>query len=96
MPLPAGLAVSLASAGDNVVDGWRTVSGPLSRRPEAPVLVVGGLARSVGLYAVDAALALGADSVTYVDDDPHGLRWPPISAPRWSRGRPPNGWDRFR
>ena len=74
VPLPAGLEpVSLASAGDNVVDGWRTVFGPLSRRPQAPVLVVGGLARSVGLYAVDAALALGAESVTYVDADPARL-----------------------
>ena len=74
VPLPAGLEpVSLASAGDNVVDGWRTVFGPLSRRPQAPVLVVGGLARSVGLYAVDAALALGAESVTYVDFDPARL-----------------------
>ena len=31
--------------------------------------MVAGLARSVGLYAVDAALALGAESVTYVDTD---------------------------
>jgi alcohol dehydrogenase len=70
LAVPAGVEpVSVASAGDNVADGWRTVSGPLSRRPGAPVLVVGGLARSVGLYAVDAALALGAESVTYVDAD---------------------------
>jgi threonine dehydrogenase-like Zn-dependent dehydrogenase len=68
--VPEGLEpVSVASASDNVVDGWRTVSGPLARRPGAPVLVVGGVARSVGLYAVDAALALGAESVTYTDSD---------------------------
>ncbi len=68
--VPRGLEpVSVASASDNVVDGWRTVSGPLRRRPGAPVLVLGGLARSVGLYAVDAALALGAESVAYVDTD---------------------------
>ena len=74
VPLPAGVEpVSVASAGDNVVDGWRTVSGPARAGPGAPVLVVGGLARSVGLYAVDAALALGAESVTYLDDDPGRL-----------------------
>ena len=72
--LPKGLEpVSVASASDNVVDGWRTVSGPLRRRSGAPVLVLGGLARSVGLYAVDAALALGAAAVTYVDTDPARL-----------------------
>jgi threonine dehydrogenase-like Zn-dependent dehydrogenase len=72
--IPDGLEpVRVASASDNVVDGWRTVSGPLERRPGAPVLVVSGVARSVGLYAVDAALALGADSVTYVDSDPGRL-----------------------
>jgi threonine dehydrogenase-like Zn-dependent dehydrogenase len=74
VPIPEGLEpVSVASASDNVVDGWRTVAGPLERRPGAPVLVVSGVARSVGLYAVDAALALGAESVTYVDSDPGRL-----------------------
>ena len=74
VPVPKGVdPVSVASAGDNVVDGWRTVAGPLARRPGAPVLVVGGLARSVGLYAVDAALALGSASVTYLDADPGRL-----------------------
>ena len=53
------------------------------------MLVVGGLARSVGLYAVDAALALGAESVTYVDADPGpARRSPPSSARRWWRARP--------
>ena len=33
------------------------------------MLIVGGGARSIALYAVDAALALGAESVTYLDDD---------------------------
>jgi alcohol dehydrogenase len=70
LAVPEGVEpVSVASAGDNVADGWRTVAGPLRRRPGAPVLVVGGLARSVGLYAVDAALALGSESVTYADTD---------------------------
>ncbi len=42
---------------------------PLERRPGAEVLVVGGGARSIALYAVDIALALGAAEVVYVDDD---------------------------
>jgi threonine dehydrogenase-like Zn-dependent dehydrogenase len=71
LPAPPGVsAIDLASAGDNVADGWRTVAEPLRARPGAPVLVVGGEAASVGLYAVLAAVALGASEVAYLDPDP--------------------------
>jgi alcohol dehydrogenase len=65
----------IAAAGipDNVSDGYRCVAGPLRERPGSDVLVVGGLAPSVGLYAVMSALALGARSVVYVDDDSERL-----------------------
>lgn len=70
IPLPEGMdPVVAAGIPDNVSDGYRCVAAPLAERPGAPVLVVGGLAPSVGLYAVMAALALGADRVVYVDDD---------------------------
>jgi hypothetical protein len=59
----------LASAGDNVSDGYRSVAKPLLDRPGAPVLVVGGLASSVGLYAVACAKALGSGDVRYLDHD---------------------------
>jgi alcohol dehydrogenase len=52
-----------------VSDGYRCVAAPLAEHPGAPVLVVGGLAPSVGLYAVMAAVALGSEQVTYIDDD---------------------------
>jgi len=58
-----------ANISDNIADGWRGVAGPLKHRPGASVLVIGGLAQSVGLYAVAAAAALGAGRVTYLDDD---------------------------
>jgi alcohol dehydrogenase len=54
---------------DNVADGYRTVAEGLSRFPGEPVLIVGGLAQSVGLYAVYAALALGSRQVVYTDFD---------------------------
>lgn len=74
IPLPADLdPVSAAGIPDNVADGYRCVAEPLRARPGADVLVVGGLAASVGLYAVMAATALGAASVVYVDDDPGRL-----------------------
>jgi len=70
IPLPEGMdPVVAAGIPDNVSDGYRCVAAPLAERPGAPVLVVGGLAPSVGLYAVMAALALGAERVVYVDDD---------------------------
>lgn len=58
-----------ANISDNISDGWRGVAGPLAARPGASVLVVGGLAQSVGLYAAAAAVAQGAGSVLYLDDD---------------------------
>ena len=70
IPLPEGMdPVVAAGIPDNVSDGYRCVAAPLAERPGAPVLVVGGLAPSVGLYAVMAALALGTERVVYVDDD---------------------------
>jgi alcohol dehydrogenase len=71
VPLPEGVDPAVvASAADNIADGWRTVAPALAELPAADVLVVsGGGGRSVPLYAVDAALALGAASVTYVDTE---------------------------
>lgn len=72
--LPNGLdPIAAAGIPDNVSDGYRCVAGPLHERPGAPVLVVGGLAPSVGLYAVMAAIALGSERVVYVDDAPDRL-----------------------
>ena len=72
VPLPAALdPLAVASASDNIPDAWRTVGPPLAREPGAAVLVVGGAGSgSIGLYAAGIALALGAEGVTYVDDDP--------------------------
>jgi alcohol dehydrogenase len=59
----------LCTLPDNVVDGYRTVGPQLAERPGAPVLVVGGTAASIGLYAITAAIALGSERVRYVDSD---------------------------
>lgn len=69
LPLPVGLdPVTAASASDNIADGWRAVGPWLRERPGATVLVIGGLAQSVGLYAAGCAVALGAGRVLYLDD----------------------------
>ena len=69
--LPDGVdPVAAASAPDNVADGWRAVGPHLRDRPGTAVLVVGGLAQSVGIFAAGCAVALGASRVVYLDDHP--------------------------
>jgi threonine dehydrogenase-like Zn-dependent dehydrogenase len=70
VPVPPGINIaSLASASDNIPDAWRSVAPALKQRPGAPVLVVGGSAASIGLYAAGIAVALGSERVDYVDHD---------------------------
>ncbi len=70
VPLPDGVdPVAVASASDNIADGWRAVGPQLAERPGASVLVIGGLAQSVGIYAAGCAVAAGAGRVLYLDDD---------------------------
>jgi len=67
--LPKNLApADVASLGDNVADAWRTVAPALRANTEARILIVGG--GSIGLYATQIALALGASTVDYVDSQP--------------------------
>jgi alcohol dehydrogenase len=61
--------VRVAAAGDNLTDAWRAVVPPLRERPSGAVLVIGGGARSIGLYAAGLAVAHGASQVDYLDDD---------------------------
>jgi threonine dehydrogenase-like Zn-dependent dehydrogenase len=69
--LPQGVEpAAVASASDNIADAWRAVAPALVDEPGASVLVVGGAgAGSIGLYAAALAVALGAESVLYVDRD---------------------------
>jgi threonine dehydrogenase-like Zn-dependent dehydrogenase len=72
--LPPGVDPSAAaSVSDNLPDAWRTVAPHLRKRPGADVLVFGGGARSIGLYSVAIARALGAGTITYMDTDPRRL-----------------------
>jgi alcohol dehydrogenase len=70
LDLPEGLdPVTVASLPDNMPDGWRAVAPHLKARPGARVLVLGGLAQSVTLYAAGLAVSLGAGEVLYLDDN---------------------------
>jgi alcohol dehydrogenase len=69
-PLPTGFdPVALASVPDNVSDGYRAVAPHLRDRHDANVLVVIHGTPSIGLYAAQCALALGAGGVTVASDD---------------------------
>jgi alcohol dehydrogenase len=89
--LPAGVDPAvLASASDNIPDAWRTVAPQLERRPGAEVLIVAGGARSIALYAVNVALALGASRVVYLDTDESRLRVAGALGAETVGGEPPH------
>lgn len=68
-PLPAGAdPIRLASVADNVSDGYRAVAPHLAERPGADVLVVCHGSPSIAIYAAQAAVALGAGTVTFECD----------------------------
>lgn len=74
VPIPASIdPLRLASASDNLTDAWRCVAPQLAVHPGAPVIVIGGGARSIGLYAAGLAVALASARVTYVDYHPERL-----------------------
>lgn len=61
--------ISLASVPDNVTDGYRGVAPHLKDHPGSDVLVAIHGTPSIGLYAAQCALALGATTVTVASDD---------------------------
>ncbi len=74
--IPPGVeGAAVASASDNLSDAWRAVGPPLAEQPGGSVFVAGGAgAGSIGLYAAGLAVALGAESVLYLDGDPSRRR----------------------
>jgi alcohol dehydrogenase len=65
--------VALASVSDNVPDGYRAVAPHLAARAGSEVLVVNHGLASIPLYAVQAALALGARTVDFASNDAESL-----------------------
>jgi threonine dehydrogenase-like Zn-dependent dehydrogenase len=64
VPVPPGIPVErIAAASDNLADAWRAVVPPLAAREGGSVLVLGGGAKSIGLYAAGPAVAHGASTV---------------------------------
>ena len=66
--VPGGVdPLRVAAASDNLADAWRAVVPALHERPGGSVLVIGGGAQSIGLYAAGLAVRHGA-AVDYLDD----------------------------
>lgn len=64
-PVPNGLdPVAMASVPDNVLDGYRSVAPHLTSLPGADVVIACHGNPSIGLYAAQSAIALGAGSIT--------------------------------
>jgi alcohol dehydrogenase len=70
---PALDPAALASVSDNVPDGYRAVAPHLATHPGSEVLVVSHGTPSIPLYAVQAALALGAAAVHFASADRESL-----------------------
>ena len=60
--------VGLASASENIPDGWRDSASHLTARPGAKVLVLGGQARSVSLYTAGIAAPRGWTMSTHLSN----------------------------
>jgi threonine dehydrogenase-like Zn-dependent dehydrogenase len=91
VPLPDGLdPLRVAAASDNLADAWRTVVPQLRERPGARVLVVGGGAQSIGLYAAGLAVAHGG-TVDYVDSEPRRVEIAESFGARADERRRPRG-----
>ncbi len=71
---PAGHALSqTAGLADGATDGFGAVANWLRQRPGGEVLVIGGFAQSLAMFAVQAAVSRGARRVVYLDDDARRL-----------------------
>ncbi|MGL1889465.1 MAG: alcohol dehydrogenase catalytic domain-containing protein [Reichenbachiella sp.] len=64
--------IHLASLSDNIPDAYRHVAS-LEEDNNKSILIIGGKAKSVGIYTVLLAKALGAAQIDYVDNNPERL-----------------------
>ena len=68
IPIPEGLDLEgIASASDNLPDAWSRVAPHLLNKPNKKVLIIGGSAKSIGLYAAGFAAKMETEQVDYID-----------------------------
>jgi threonine dehydrogenase-like Zn-dependent dehydrogenase len=66
--------VSIASISDNLIEAWKLVGIHLTKNKDQSVLVLGGLASSIGIYTALLAKFLGCKELLYVDFDVRRLQ----------------------
>lgn len=86
---------ALASGNDNLPDAYRNVVPQLEEYPRAEVLILGGGGRSIALYTVMMAVAMGASKVDYVDDNPSRLETAERLGANPIEGPPPDKMGRY-
>lgn len=59
--------IHLASLSDNIPDAYRNVGPTLEKNPDKSIIVIGGKVKSIGLYSVLIAKAMGASRIDYID-----------------------------
>ncbi|MEQ8351546.1 MAG: alcohol dehydrogenase catalytic domain-containing protein [Leptospiraceae bacterium] len=75
LPLPASVdPVSVASLSDNIAEADKLVGRFLPRLKDKSILVLGGMAQSIGIYTCLYAKQMGQTQITYMDDDPDRLQ----------------------
>jgi alcohol dehydrogenase len=65
--------IHLASLSDNVPDAYRAVGPYLEKDNNKSVLIIGGKAKSIAMYCIQIAKALGAKQIVYADTNPERL-----------------------
>ncbi|TGK37584.1 alcohol dehydrogenase [Leptospira gomenensis] len=74
IPMPSDAdPIALAAISDNIVESWKLVGQWLEKKPNSPVMVLGGFASSIGLYTASLAVGMGASEVLYLDDNQERL-----------------------
>lgn len=61
--------VSIASLSDNISEAWKLAGRFFDRKPNGKILIVGGLASSIGLYTALLAHQVYSGEVMYWDND---------------------------
>ncbi|XDD49011.1 zinc-binding dehydrogenase [Leptospira sp. WS92.C1] len=75
IPLPQGLdPIALAGISDNIVEAWKLVGQWLEKKPNSPVMILGGFASSISLYSASLAVGMGSSEVLFLDNDPERLK----------------------
>lgn len=96
IPMPSDMdVISLASISDNIVEAWKLVGQWLEKKPNSPVMILGGLASSIGLYSASLAVGMGSSEVLYLDNDSERLKIAEsLGAKAVSYSVLPKAWER--